>query len=72
MAANLTDVSESLSPACAGVNPVSAKLSRGGKAAGVVVGDDGKPGLVFDKERFSLSEALTYFEFTLEQVANHP
>jgi hypothetical protein len=38
----------------------------------VVVGDDGKPSLVFDKERFSLSEALTYFEFTLEQVANHP
>jgi hypothetical protein len=38
----------------------------------VVIGDDGKPGLVFDKKRFSLSEALTYFEFTLEQVANHP
>ena len=38
----------------------------------VVVGDDGKPGLVFDKERFSLSEALTYFEFTLEAVATHP
>lgn len=38
----------------------------------VVVGDDGKPSLVFDKERFSLSEALTYFEFTVEQVAKHP
>jgi hypothetical protein len=38
----------------------------------VVVGDDSKPGLVFDKERFSLSEALTYYEFTLEAVATHP
>ena len=37
----------------------------------VVVGEDGKPGLVFDKERFSLSEALTYYEFTVEQVAKH-
>ena len=34
--------------------------------------EDGKPGLLFDKERFSLSEALTYYEFTLEQVATHP
>ena len=38
----------------------------------VVVGEDGKPSLVFDKERFSMSEALTYFEFTVEQVAKHP
>jgi hypothetical protein len=38
----------------------------------IVVGDDGKPALVYDKERFSMSEALTYFEFTLEQVATHP
>ena len=38
----------------------------------IVVNDAGKPELVFDKERFSLSEALTYFEFTVEQVAKHP
>jgi hypothetical protein len=37
----------------------------------VVVNEAGKPELVFDKERFSLSEALTYFEFTVEQVAKH-
>jgi hypothetical protein len=30
--------------------------------------DDGKPSLRFAKERFTLSEAATYFEYTLDMV----
>jgi hypothetical protein len=33
-----------------------------------LVDDEGMPGLAFDKQRFSMSEAITYFEFTVEQV----
>jgi hypothetical protein len=32
------------------------------------VDDDGKPSLTFAKERFTLSEAATYFEYTLDMV----
>jgi hypothetical protein len=33
-----------------------------------LVGEDQRPSVVFDKERFSMSEAATYFEFTMDQV----
>jgi hypothetical protein len=32
-----------------------------------LVGEDQKPSVAFDKERFSMSEAATAFEFTLDQ-----
>jgi hypothetical protein len=32
------------------------------------LGDDQKPKLTFAKERFTLSEAATYFEYTLDMV----
>ena len=36
---------------------------------GVTLSFDGdKPSLSFDKQRFSMSEAATYFEYTVEQV----
>ena len=34
----------------------------------IQVGEDRRPTLAFDKQRFSLSEAATYFEFTVEQL----
>jgi hypothetical protein len=30
------------------------------------VDDNGKPSIAFDKERFTMSEAVTYFEYTLD------
>jgi Luciferase-like monooxygenase len=30
------------------------------------VDDDGKPGITFDKERFTMTEAMTYFEYRLD------
>src|SRR3990167_1390567 len=32
--------------------------------------EDRKPSLSYEKDRFSLTEALTYFEFMVEQVVN--
>jgi hypothetical protein len=33
---------------------------------GVRFDDDGKPQLIFEREEFSLSEAASYFEYTLD------
>ena len=35
-----------------------------------LVFEDGRPSLRFNKERFSMSEAATYFEYTVEQVVH--
>ena len=34
----------------------------------VVTGDDGKPRLTFDKQRFSFSEAAGYYEFLISEL----
>jgi hypothetical protein len=34
--------------------------------AALRVDDNGKPSIVFDKERFTMTEAATYFEYTLD------
>lgn len=34
----------------------------------VIVDEDHKPSLTYEKDRFSLSEAATYFEFMVEQL----
>jgi hypothetical protein len=34
--------------------------------AALRVDDDGKPSISFEKERFTMSEAVTYFEYTLD------
>jgi hypothetical protein len=34
----------------------------------VVTGDDGKPHLTYDKERFSFSEAAGYYEFLISEL----
>jgi len=36
----------------------------------VLFDEDRKPSLSYEKDRFSLTEALTYFEFMVEQVVN--
>ena len=36
----------------------------------VIFDEDRKPSLSYEKDRFSLTEALTYFEFMVEQVVN--
>jgi hypothetical protein len=33
--------------------------------------DSEKPSLKFDKERFSMSEAASYFEYTVEEIVHH-
>ncbi len=32
---------------------------------------EGKPEIVFERERFSMSEAITYYEFTLESAVKN-
>jgi hypothetical protein len=34
----------------------------------VVTGQDGKPGLTYDKQRFSFSEAAGYYEFLISEL----
>jgi hypothetical protein len=34
----------------------------------LVVGEDREPRMEWDRERFSFAEAITYYEFTLEQL----
>ncbi len=36
--------------------------------ARLVVQNDGQPEIVWDREKFSFSEAVTYFEFTIDKV----
>ena len=36
--------------------------------AHLVVNNDGQPEIVWDREKFSFSEAVTYFEFTVDRL----
>ena len=36
--------------------------------AHLVVNNDGRPEIVWDREKFSFSEAVTYFEFTIDRL----
>ncbi len=36
--------------------------------AHLVVNNDGQPEIVWDREKFSFSEAVTYFEFTIDRL----
>ena len=36
--------------------------------AHLVVNNDGHPEIVWDREKFSFSEAVTYFEFTIDRL----
>jgi len=60
----------------AGYNPAAFGINRGilwPRTGGISIRRDeqGRPGAYYDKERFSLTEALTYFEFTMEFLSHH-
>jgi hypothetical protein len=35
------------------------------------VNTDGKPEIIWDREKFIFSEAVTYFEFTVDNLLKH-
>ena len=39
--------------------------------AHLVVNNDGQPEIVWDREKFSFSEAVTYFEFAVDSLIKH-
>jgi hypothetical protein len=60
----------------AGYNPAAFGINRGilwPRTGGINIRRDenGVPGATYDKERFSMTEALTYFEFTMEFLSKH-
>ena len=59
-----------------GYNPAAFGINRGilwPRTGGINIrrDDRGEPHASYDKERFSLTEALTYFEFTMEFLTKH-
>ena len=59
-----------------GYNPAAFGINRGilwPRTGGINIrrDDAGEPSASYDKERFSLTEALTYFEFTMEFLSKH-
>ena len=59
-----------------GYNPAAFGINRGilwPRTGGINIrrDDGGVPSASYDKERFSLTEALTYFEFTMEFLSKH-
>jgi hypothetical protein len=58
-------------PTEGGAEIIAARRAMWPRTGGInlVVGEDRRPGLSYEKERFSFSEAATYFEFLLAELA---
>ena len=49
-----------------GLTSLELKYAAGG--ARLVLQNDGQPEIVWDRENFSFSEAVTYYEFTIDKL----